>query len=102
MSFDLSTLVVAFLGGGGLTAIGFMASYSTRLTKVEGKLSGVVTTLTEVKNAVHQTPCPASQVLNTKVAVLTARVDDIDETVKDKISNPFRHGPTGGTEEAAR
>lgn len=89
MTFDLSSLLIAFLGGGGVTAIAFMASYADRLTKVETQLKGMATTLKEIKDSGHISPCPTSQLLKTDVEVLKNKVDGLSTEMKCKISIPF-------------
>lgn len=78
MTFDIGALIVAFLGGGAVAAILFMFGYADRLTKVETQLKGMVTTLKEIKDAGHISPCPASQAVNVKVAVIDQRVTDLE------------------------
>lgn len=76
MSFDLSGLIVSFLGGCAVTSLGFLIAYGMRLSKVE-------TALQALKDAVHTSPCPASQSINVKVEVLDNRVKQLEEKAEN-------------------
>ncbi len=75
MTFDVSALLVAFLGGVAAATIAFMVSYSNKLTKLETKVGSMEDTLKEIKEAIHQVPCSAAQAIDKKVAVLRQRMD---------------------------
>ncbi len=72
---NIVEIIASFLGGSLLTAVGFMFSFSNRLTKVETTLALLCTTVSAMQTR-PIIPCPLHTDIEHRITTMEARASE--------------------------